>query len=181
MQDNNTHALIQKIKDHKEQILIVAVVLLVVVAALLAPRIQKSFRQSVKTDTETITEESATPEGCKPGYNFSETTGKPCPIAKSTSIKQTAPASAGYDAALASYKGKVLAFGPACSVVPNDLSVSAGTRIMVANSSSESQTIALGDRSVTLQPYHYFTQSVKTAGEVSTTCNGAPAATVTVK
>lgn len=181
MQDNNINVLIQKIKDHKEQILIVAVVLLVVVAALLAPRIQKSMRQSAE-EKATITDSSAMPEGCKPGFNFSETTGKPCPVPEDVALDQTAPANeAGYEAALAAYKGKVLAFGADCSVTPKTVSVAAGTRIMAANNSTEMQTITLGDRTVALRPYHYFTQSMKTAGEVNATCNGAAAATVTVK
>jgi hypothetical protein len=168
----------EKIKEHKNKIILLGVVIAIMAIVLLIPRLRNSIRQT----TDTASEETGLPEGCKPAYKFSETTGKPCQVTQNAPENQTAPSNeAGYDAATKSYAGKLITFGDGCSVTPANLSVNAGTRIMLANTAKVPLTISFGSKTVSLRPYHYFTQSLPTKGTFSATCNDAPSATVTVQ
>jgi hypothetical protein len=169
---------VEKIKQHRNKVILLAGIIVVVALVLLVPR----FRNSVQNVVTNTPDETAMPEGCKPGYNFSETTGKPCPVPKNAPENQTAPSNeSGYDAAIKAYAGKLITFGAGCSATPKDLSVAVGTRVMVTNHAKEPLNITFGDKTVSLRPYHYFTQSLSTKGTFSATCNGAPSATVTVR
>lgn len=164
------------------------VVILVIVAALVGNGKWKTNKALEDTSNEVSTSENL-PDGCKPGYLFSETTGKPCPaISQSTSasaIEATTPSASvstsSYASALKTYAGKTLMFDASCKADPAEMSVDAGTRVLVANNSGQTLALTLGSKSASLRPYHYFTHTLKEAGEVKAVCNGISTATVTVK
>jgi hypothetical protein len=168
----------EKIKEHKNKIILLSGVIAIMALVLLVPR----FRNSIRRTADTTSEETGLPEGCKPAYKFSETTGRPCQAPQNVPENPTAPSSeSGYDAAIKTYVGKVISFGEGCSATPTDLSVNAGTRIMFTNTAKAPLNINFGDKTVSLRPYHYFTRSLPTKGTFSAMCNGAPSATVTVR
>lgn len=171
-QDTNTEQ-----KNGKTGRIIAVVVAVLVIAALIVGTAQRK-----KNATETP--EAAMPEGCKPGYLFSETTGKPCPSStESLSVEDGTTASteaSGYEAAVAAYAGKLVVVDAACKATPSALTVGANTRVLIGNNSSSSLTLGLGDRSESLDGYHYFTYSLKSGGDMKVMCNGAEVATITV-
>lgn len=165
------------------------VVILVIIAALVGNGKWKANNGSQESSNEISSSENL-PDGCKPGYLFSETTGKPCPaISQSTSasaIEATTPSttvstSSSYASALKTYAGKTIMFDASCKANPAEMTVDAGTRVLVANNSNKTLALALGSKSASLRPYHYFTHTLKEAGEVKALCNGTSTATVTVK
>ncbi|HWC57889.1 MAG TPA: hypothetical protein VG621_02985 [Candidatus Paceibacterota bacterium] len=122
-------------------------------------------------------------EGCAPGALFS-TTGKPCPQSSPTDLSDAASGTAavsGYDDAIHQYAGKVIVFDASCAALPAQPTFDSGTRILVANNSTTTLTLSVAGTTKTLSPYHYFTVPLTTTGSVVATCNGAPAATITVK
>ncbi len=162
----------------------VGVVLIIVVIAALASGKWTKTGTKDATDGAVVTQEM--PEGCKPGFLFSETSGKPCPTpadmtAVTTDTEAAATSPSGYDEAVRMYAGKVVLFDAACKTLPEAPTFAAGTRVLVANNSSKTQTLSLGGRTEALDAYHYFTVALKTPGELTAQCNGAAAATVTVK
>lgn len=148
-------------------------------------------------------------EGCRPGDAFSQTTGKPCLSGKEVDEEAQAMVtpckegevynqntgelcaddksmalksdSSGYEATLKQFEGKSIMFDALCVGTPATLSVSAGTRVLVANHSSATNSLAFGGRKETLEPYHYMTNVFKVAGEYPVACNDKDTATVSVK
>ncbi len=168
-QDTNTEH-----KNGKTGRIIAVVVAVLVIGALVVGSAQRKKNAAP-------TPEAA--EGCKPGYLFSEVTGKPCPATTeplSVEGEKATTEASGYEAAVAQYAGKLIVVDSACVATPNALTVGANTRILIGNNSSQAQTLALGDRSETLDGYHYFTYSLKSGGEMKLSCNGADVATITV-
>ncbi len=167
-QDTNTEH-----KNGKAGRIIAVVVAVLVIAALIVgtAKHKKNVAQAP----------AMTDDGCKPGYLFSETSGKPCPTStEPTSMVDSDKKPSGYEEAVAQYAGKLIVVDSACVAAPNALTVGANTRILIGNNSSQALTLALGDRSETLDGYHYFTYSLKSGGEMKLSCNGADVATITV-
>ncbi len=151
---------------------------LVVLAALLG---NGKWKKNATPDNTVSTAEVQ--EGCKPGYLFSETTGKPCVTDDATAsvldaVPTRAPGNSSYDQVLKQYAGKTLAVNASCEA--NDLSVDSGTRVLVANNSAKTLSLSLGSKTASLRPYHYFTTTLREDGEVDLMCNGDSAGTVTV-
>lgn len=163
-------------KNRKIGRIIAVIVAVIVVVALIIGGAHK------KSDTASQT--SDLPEGCKPGFLFSETSGKPCPQDKATTTDTATPApvaTSAYEDAIHTYAGKVIVFDASCKPVATTASVSAGTRVLVANNSDKQLTLALGAKSEVLDGYHYFTTTLTAKGDAKVTCNGKDAVTITVK
>ncbi len=174
--ENNTPKQAQTADTRKKNILKIAgaIFIVVVIAALIGRGAQtkKATEQAIDTGM---------PEGCKPGFLFSETTGKPCPKDETaTPIAETAKPSA-YEDAIRSYGGKLVFFGEGCKALPTAQSQKVGTRILIANNSAKQITVEVPGRTQALDSYRYFTYPLSVAGEVSVKCNGAPVATISVK
>lgn len=167
-QDTNTEQ-----KNGKTGRIIAVVVALLVIAALVVGTAQR--KKHVADAPEVV-------EGCKPGYLFSETTGKPCPTTEPLSVEgeKVATEASGYEAAVAAYAGKLVVVDASCKATPSALTVGANTRVLIGNNSSSNLTLGLGDRSESLDGYHYFTYSLKSGGDMKVMCNGAEVATITV-
>ncbi len=152
------------------------IVAIVVIAALVGNSKWKRASDTAVNDV---------PADCKPGDVFSKETGKPCPSAIETADTEVRTATSngpgGYEEAIRMYAGKVIIFDAACKSLPVTPMFTVGTRILVANNSSVALTLALSDKSEKLDPYHYYTYALKTAGDMVVTCNGAAAATISVK
>lgn len=163
-------------KNRKIGRIIAVIVAAIVVVALIIGGSSKKNEEAA-TDT-------TLPEGCKPGFLFSETSGKPCPQDKTTTTDTTTPApvaTSAYEDAIRTYAGKVIVFDAACKPVATTASVNAGTRVLVANNSDKQLTLALGAKSEVLDGYHYFTTTLSAKGGAKVTCNGKDAVTITVK
>ena len=121
------------------------------------------------------------PEGCQPGYLFSETTGKPCPQPEeNAAVEDRSVAASAYEEAIRLYGGKIVIFDAQCKALPATQTLPVDTRVLIANNSPKQLSIAVPGRTEVLDGYHYFTYKLTTAGDVSITCNGAQAATITV-
>lgn len=165
-------------KNRKVGRIIAVIVAVVVIVALIVGGSTK------KEDT--VTKGTELPEGCKPGYLFSETTGKPCPqtdtVSDSTATTEGVINTSGYEAAIRAYAGKVVIFDASCKPVSMIASsVAPGTRILVANNSEKQLEVAVAGKSEKLDAYHYFTTTLKSAGDAQITCNTKTAATIKVK
>ena len=161
-------------KNRKIGRIIAVVVAVVVIAALVVGGTRKSEETAVTTDL---------PEGCKPGYLFSETTGKPCPqpeAAAETPATSVASSSA-YEEALRTYAGKLVMFDAACKPVAVPGSLAVGTRILVANNSEKQLTLAVGEKKEVLDGYHYFTTTLSAKGDAKVLCEGKESFTISVK
>jgi hypothetical protein len=159
--------------------IIAIIVAVLVIAALIVGGMKK------KTDTATDTT-AALPEGCKPGFLFSETTGKPCPQTETGADAYKADEgmvnTSGYEAAIRQYAGKVVIFDGACKPISMiSGTIAPGTRILVANNSEKQLALSVAGKSATLDAYHYFTTTLRTTGDTSITCDSKSAATITVK
>lgn len=163
-------------KNRKIGRIVAVTVAVIVIAALIVGGARKGEAPTVTGDM---------PEGCKPGFLFSETTGKPCPQPEDTSTteeKTDAGIPTAYEAALKEYAGKLVAFDATCKQVAGiGGAVAAGTRILVANNSPKQLTIAVDGKKETLDGYHYFTTTVKTKGDVKVSCENTDAATIKVQ
>lgn len=153
----------------------IVLIVLVVIGALASNGTFGTKKAAVDTTSNGL------PEGCQPGYLFSETTGKPCPQPEENKVadEQTVVASA-YEEAIRLYGGKLVLFDAECKALPAAQTLAVGTRILIANNSTKQLSIATPDRTEALDSYHYFTYPLKTVGSVVISCNGAPAAAVTV-
>lgn len=163
-------------KNRKIGRIIAVIVAVVVVVALIIGGSSKKNKEAA-TDT-------TLPEGCKPGFLFSETSGKPCPQDKATTTDTTTPApvaTSAYEDAIRTYAGKVIVFDASCKPVATTALVTAGTRVLVANNSDKQLTLALGAKSEVLDGYHYFTTTLSAKGDAKVTCNSKDAVTITVK
>ncbi len=126
---------------------------------------------------------------CKEGEEFNKETGEPCPIVKAgenetaltPSASLTIPSS--YDNALAEYKNKSVLFDMNCVATPAVLEIPLGTRILVANNSTEKTLeFKIPNRTEDLIPLHFMLSSAfNTAGEFGISCNGKDSAVVKVK
>ncbi len=176
-QENNPES-----QDRKKKIMRVTavIVIIVVIAALVAGSAMKRRAAApAPVAAETV-------EGCKPGFLFSETSGKPCPkdvttVDTDTKAKTAAAAPGGYEEAIRMYAGKVVVFDATCKPMPAAPAFALGDRVLVANNSDKEATLSLGGRTEKLDGYHYFTVSLKAPGEFKAQCNGTDAATVMVK
>lgn len=129
-------------------------------------------------------------EPCKEGEEFNKETGEPCSVA-STNKNETAlrptlspndiPSS--YDNALIEYKDKGVLFDMNCVATPAVLEIPLGTRILIANNSTEKTLdFKIPNRTEDLGPLHYMLSSAfNTMGDFSISCNGKDSATVKVK
>lgn len=174
--ENNTAKEAQTSDTRKKNIIKIAgaILIIVVIAAIIGRGTSKAPVQQPA--------DAGMPDGCKPGYLFSETTGKPCPKDETTQAPQTAPATvSGYEEAVKSYGGKVVLFDGACKSLTTIAPQTVGTRILIANNSDKQLTIAVPGRTQILDSYRYFTYPLKASGAVTVTCGGAPAVVVTVK
>jgi hypothetical protein len=127
---------------------------------------------------------STLPEGCAPGALFNTIDGKPCPVESTLSETKddTTAAPGGYEEAIRLYAGKVVVFDASCKPLPASPTFAPGTRILVANNSASTLTLAINDKSESLDAYHYFTTPLgAVAGKAVISCNGKPAATVVIK
>lgn len=148
------------------------ILLLIVIAALIG---NGKMKQSSDTVTRTGTED------CKPGDLFSQSTGKPCPQPEENAAVDDQPAVASaYEEAIRLYGGKIVVLDAQCKALPAAQTLPVDTRVLIANNSPKQLTIAVPGRTEVLDGYHYFTSRLTTAGDISVTCNGAPAATITV-
>ncbi len=175
--DNNTPKEAQTSDVRKKNILKIAgaILLIVVIAALLGRGTSQKKAADQAVDT-------GMPDGCKPGYLFSETTGKPCPKDESAVVPETQPVGvSAYEEAIRSYGGKAVLIGAGCKATPLTQVQTVGTRILIANNAPAQVKIEVPGRTQILDGYHYFTYSLKTAGDVQVTCNGTPAALISVK
>ncbi len=134
-----------------------------------------------KKDSTTDSTSNGLPEGCKPGYLFSETTGKPCPQPEENKVtdEQAVTASA-YEEAIRMYGGKLVVLDAQCKALPAVQTLATGTRILIANNSTKQRTVATPDRTEVLDGYHYFTYKLGAPGEISITCDGAASAKITI-
>lgn len=165
-------------KNRKIGRIIAIVVAVVVIAALIVGGAKKKDGPADTT--------AAVPEGCKPGFLFSETTGKPCPQADTgTDADKTDEGvvnTSGYEAVIRQYAGKVVIFDGACKPISMiSGTIAPGTRILVANNSEKQLALSVAGKSATLDAYHYFTTTLRTTGDTSITCDSKSAATITVK
>jgi len=165
-------------KNRKTGRIIATVVAVLVIIALVIGGARK------KTDAP-VTIGDTLPEGCKPGFLFSETTGKPCPIVDdATSATDTKPEgiSSAYEAALKEYAGKLIAFDGACKQIAGIAGpIATGTRILVANNSPKQITLGVGGKTETLDGYHYFTTTLRTKGDLKVSCENKEAAMIKVQ
>lgn len=132
-------------------------------------------------------------EPCKEGEEFNKETGEPCPmVAGDETIKDdkllTSTISgngvvSGYHTALIEYENKSVLFDASCMPTPKVFEVPVGTRILVANNSTEKNLeLKVGSRTEDLRPLHYMLSSrFDAVGEYSISCGGAVSATVSVK
>lgn len=161
----------------------------IIIVALVAFFVNRNVATAPKVDGDS---EVAVEEGCQEGNLFNTVTGKPCPEAKdatgasaikSTTTKKNAPAAAGtsYDTAVKQFGSNTIVFGNDCNIGSDNPSFTAGTRILLNNASTQTATISIGEKVVTLRPYHYATYKLASAGEVAVMCNGEIVTTVTVK
>jgi cell division septation protein DedD len=165
-------------KNRKIGRIIAIIVAVIVIGALIVGGARK------KTDSSDVS--SGLPEGCKPGFLFSETTGKPCPQTETPSVDTATTEgvlnTSGYEAAIRSYAGKVVIFDASCKAVSMISSpITAGTRILVANNSDKQLDLSVAGKSEKLDAYHYFTTTLKSAGDTQITCDAKTAATIKVK
>ncbi len=190
-QQNNQNKNQQVPQGTKKSGLISAVVIIAVLAALL-------FSGALKKKAAAPTEEAAVtlPEGCQPGYAFSETTGEPCPSpATEEGTGETAltlpPASAvtasadvlSRASALEKYKDITIRFsGESCEAAPETFEVAKGTTILIDNETAKSRAIALGPKSYTVSSLHYTLPWVTMdAGTYPVTCDGEEVGEIVVK
>jgi len=164
-------------KNRKIGRIIAVIVAVIVVIALIVGGASKSDTASTGTNE--------LPEGCKPGFLFSETTGKPCPQEGTIAPEDTAVAgstgSSAYEDAIRAYAGKVVVFDATCKPVAMTSSVAVGTRVLIANNSEKQLTLAVGQKSEKLDAYHYFTTTLNAKGDVKVMCEGKESATISVK
>lgn len=165
-------------KNRKIGRIIAIVVAVIVIAALIIG----GARKDAPVDTATV----VVPEGCKPGFLFSETSGVPCPQTETPESVQTDTEgvlnTSAYEAAIRQYAGKVVIFGEACKPISTiSGSIAPGTRILVANNSNTSLALAVAGKSEVLDGYHYFTTTLKTAGDTAVTCDAKTAAIIKVQ
>lgn len=163
-------------KGRKPIIITVIIIILVIAGALLSNGTWKKSSDATN-DPIILANENGLPEGCKPGYLFSETTGKPCPADADVSVS----ASSSFDQAIRAYAGKTILLDSSCSAYPATATFAPNTRVLVVNNSAATFNVALADKKEELSGYHYFTTSLKTAGEYKVSCNGADKAVITIK
>ncbi|MCC6198930.1 hypothetical protein IT401_01845 [Candidatus Nomurabacteria bacterium] len=169
--------------------IISAVVIVVVLAGLfLLPGV---FKKNATTPTE---EETTLPDGCKPGNQFSETTGEPCPLAEekasdgSLTIPPASSAVASADvlsriAALEKYKDISIRFsGESCDATPEKFEVAKGTTILIDNETAKSHTIELGPKKYAVSSLHYTLPWITMdSGTYPITCDGEEVGEIVVK
>ena len=180
-QDTNQQPQTPETQERNKKIMraVVVVIVVIVIAVLASGSMTKR-----PSDTKTVSDEL--PEGCKPGFLFSETSGKPCPAPATAALDDTdreesTTETSGYEEAIRAYAGKLVLVGTECKATPSETTVAVGTRMLVANNTDKTQTLSLGGRTEELEGYHYFTVALKTAGTMKATCNGADVATITVQ
>jgi hypothetical protein len=160
-------------------IILVIVVILALANGKWAPSKSKTSEKAAVT--------AELPEGCKPGFLFSETSGKPCPAPAETTdiaapaVVATPAASSGYDDAIKLYAGKVVSFDAECKALPAVATFAPGTRILVANNSKATLSFKMLGMTKELRPYHYFLTNLKDSGVTTISCNGDVTSTLTVK
>lgn len=161
-----------EVRNRKGLRVAIIVIILIIVAAAIG---NSKWKASKSSDDAVLSD-------CKPGDLFSQSTGKPCPQTADTTTDTSADTAtvSGYEAAIREYAGKVVVFDGACKPLPANPTFAPGTRILIANNAPKAATIAFADKTESLDGYHYFTYSLKTA-DVMVTCNGAPAVTISVK
>ncbi len=175
--------------DNNRNFMRIAGIVVIIVVLLALASNGKWMKKGANDSDKNVSTLSDMPEGCKPGYLFSETTGKPCPTDDATASaftavnKKTSKAStsSSYDQVLKAYAGKTILVDGSCAATPSTASFDAGTRVLVANNSTKSLALALGTKSATLAPYHYFTTTLNTVGDVSAYCNGTAVSAISVK
>lgn len=169
--------------------IVLAVIIILVVFGIL-PKKNKTEQKDTNTPAG-----QELPEGCKPGYLFSETTGKPCPqpgeektegnqdkTQEDKKNQSSDSETSSYDSALAQFSGKAILLGADCKAMPENVEVSAGTRVLVANHTDKDAKIAVADlRTENLENFHYFTVALKEKGEYKVSCNDNTVATFNVK
>jgi|GEM_PF-2629839 len=127
-------------------------------------------------------------EPCKGGEEFNKETGEPCPVKDEsatllTPVVSTNAVLSGYETALAEYSSKRILFDANCVATPKILEVPVGTRVLVANNSTDkSLKIKVLDRTENLSALHYMLSSgFGTMGEYPVSCAGTVSATINVK
>ncbi len=186
-------------KDKKNKIISI-IILLVIVLGIFMLSNKKSDAPLVSTvagcaEGDDFSQTSGEPcfpedlEPCKEGEEFNKETGVPCSTVNASdnetaltpSISLTIPSS--YDNALAEYKNKSVLFDMNCVATPAVLEVPLGTRILVANNSTEKTLkFKIPNRTEDLSPLHFMlSSSFNTIGEFGISCNGKDSAVVKVK
>lgn len=178
--EQETNTPVAPTKGRKFINIAITVVIVVVLFALLG---NGKWKKSSEGDSSGLSNQTELPDGCKPGYLFSETTGKPCPAPSDDESLTTASeqAPSGFETAIRMYSGKTFLLDGACTTYPQTATFAPGTRVLVANNSAAKLTVALGDKKEELDGYHYFTTAFKTAGTYKLSCNGVDKAVITVK
>ena len=149
---------------NNKNIAVLALAVLLVAALAVATNYIKQSRQTAVNTEKPAGEECV--DGLCPGTTEPEATPADNPS---------------YEDAIRMYVGKTIVFGGNCEATPSAYTTKVGTRVLFTNSSKTVLNITASGKSVILRPYRYFTSTLKTPGSYPITCNGANAATITVK
>lgn len=173
MDQNNTAPL--KGANKKNLIISGAVIVVVLAALFVVPTLGEK--------KEKVVEEATTlPEGCKPGFAFSETTGEPCSQEEGAVVAPTTPSGTLSRAdALVKYEGNTITFNGECKATPETFTVAAGTTIMLNNETAARQSIMVGAKSYSIGSLGYTLSSMNMgAGEHAVSCGGTTVATIII-
>jgi hypothetical protein len=181
---------------NRKIVTIAGVILVVVILGALLTSGRVGGDKTKGAEEKTATEEPAGVAGCEPGYKFSVVTGEPCPTesddakvatdnsgkkAVAPSASKAAVSASGYDNTLAMYSGRTIVLGASCKANPERLTVTRGTRVLVANNGGTTVKAEFGSKTVSLRPYHYFTNTMSTVSTVAVKCNDKQVSFVTAQ
>ncbi len=170
-QNNNTVA--PAAANKKNLIISGAVILVVLVALFVVPTLGEKKAAKAPTDETTL------PEGCKPGFEFSETTGEPCLKDESVTV---APAALSRADATMKYAGSIVRFTGECVADPATLSTTPGKTVMIDNDTDARRTIMVGTKSYSVGAHRYTLSSMNMGqGEYNVSCDGTVVSKITIQ
>lgn len=175
--DQNNNKTPHKGANKRNLIISGAVILAVLVALFVVPTLGN------KKDVATVPEETGLPEGCKPGYAFSETTGEPCPKTEeeTTSVPASSDTLSRADAAL-KYAGSTVRFSGDCVADPGEMKTAAGTTIMLDNDTDARRTIMVGSKSYSVGARRYTLSWMNMGvGEYAVSCDGKAVSKIVIQ
>ncbi len=173
MEQNNNAT--PAVANKKNLIISGAVILIVLVALFVIPTLGD------KKAAKVATEETGLPEGCEPGFLFSETTGEPCPKDETTPAPTATGALSRADA-LVKYEGNTITFTGDCAAAPATFTVPAGKTIMLNNETAARRTIMVGAKSYSVGSFGYTLSSMNMGvGEHTVSCDGKAASKIVIQ